>query len=108
MTVNEKRGQRRYIYFESAQGTMLAHEDMLQHVINAAAINNARSIKLIQFDGKRGIVRCALKELDLACTAINSPGRPFVTKCTSGTLRTLRERYFPDQLQKRPRDGGRS
>lgn len=106
MTVKEKRGRRRYVYFESADGTVRQHEDMLQSVINASAAAGVRSIKLIQFDGRRGIVRCALVELETFVRAVNADGRPFHTLCTSGTLRTLRERYFPDQLRKRPRDGG--
>jgi RNase P/RNase MRP subunit POP5 len=106
MTVKEKRGRRRYVYFESADGKALPHEDMLQSVINTSAAAGARSIKLIQFDGRRGIVRCALTELDALLGAVNADGRPFHTLCTSGTVRTLREKYFPDQLQKRPRDGG--
>lgn len=106
MTVKEKRGRRRYVYFESTDGTVRPHEDMLQSVINPSAAAGVRSIKLIQFDGRRGILRCALTELDMLLGAVNADDRPFRTLCTSGTVRTLRERYFPDQLQKRPRDGG--
>jgi len=106
MTVKEKRGRRRYVYFETADGAFRSHEDMLQSVINASAAAGVRSIKLIQFDGKRGIVRCALTELDILLDTVNADTRPFRTLSTSGTVRTLRERFFPDQLQKRPRDGG--
>jgi len=106
MTVKEKRGRRRYVYFESADGTVRSHEDMLHSVINPAAAAGVRSIKLIQFDGRRGIVRCALTELETLLSSVNTEGRPFRTRCTSGTVRTIRERYYPDQLQKRPREGG--
>jgi len=107
MTVKEKRGRRRYVYFESADGNVRSYEDMLQSVINPAAAAGVRSIKLIQFDGRRGIVRCALKELETLLSSINDVNKPFRTLCTSGTVRTIRERYFPDQLRKRPREGGR-
>ena len=55
-------------------------------------------VKLIQFDGRMGIFRCRPHEKEKALAALASrSSEPFelVTLSTSGTLRTLREKYFP-------------
>lgn len=100
MTVKEKRGRRRYLYFEVVGDVIASNEEMLQAIALPSNRMGLRSIKVIQFDGRKGIVRCALVEADRLRDVINHsspPVRPFRTICTSGTVRTLRERYFPEQ-----------
>jgi RNase P/RNase MRP subunit POP5 len=104
MTVKEKRGRRRYLYFEVVDGEIASNEEMLQAIVLPANRMGLRSFKSIQFDGRKGIVRCALVEAERLRDIINrtsSPVRPFRTICTSGTVRTLKERYFPEQRRDR-------
>lgn len=53
-------------------------------------------MKIIQFDGVKGIARCFLKDLGPLKELINTAGGGAMlrTVSTSGTLKTLRERYF--------------
>lgn len=100
MTVKEKRGRRRYLYFEVGDGDIASNEEMLQTISLPASRMGLRSLKVIQFDGKKGIIRCALIEVDRLKDIINQsapPVREFRTISTSGTVRTIREKYFPEQ-----------
>ncbi|MFA5314099.1 MAG: hypothetical protein WC375_12435 [Methanomassiliicoccales archaeon] len=96
MTVKSKRGRRRYIYFESASGEPASREDLIRSVVSPAEAGKAPSLKVIQFDGVKGIVRCYLKDMEPLMGLMNDAGGGtlFRTVRTSGTLKTLRERYF--------------
>ena len=93
--MKEKRGLRRYIAFEVDR---LVTDEQLLAALNSTLSPLGIRAKMIQFDGRRGIFRCRPQDKERALTALAS--RPLtdfvlVTLSTSGTLRTLRERYFP-------------
>jgi len=94
MVVKEKRGRRRYIAFEVDR--RVTDEELLA-ALNAALSPLGIRTKMIQFDGLKGILRCRPQDKDRTLTALaNRPTGDFslVTLSTSGTLRTIRERYF--------------
>ena len=97
MVVKEKRGRRRYIAFE-ASGTAAASEQLysaLQALFNRSG---TRMPKLIQLEGRLGIVRCLEPEMRTVIDVLNrSIGEndakiSFRTLFTSGTLKALRAR----------------
>jgi RNase P/RNase MRP subunit POP5 len=88
MVVKEKRGRRRYIAFRSELG----REQMLSALRSKADSIGVRTPKLIQFEGGMGIVRCSPEEKDAIIDLLGSV-EGTESLLTSGTLRTLRERY---------------
>jgi RNase P/RNase MRP subunit POP5 len=99
--VKADRGRRRYVAVETLDGLPASQEDYVQSIMLEAGRRGLRTTKLIQSTGPRGIVRCNEPELERLIDLINgTPARPsvrsFHTLRTSGTLRTLRERYFPE------------
>ena len=88
MVVKEKRGRRRYIAFRS----QIPRELMLVQMRSEAEKLGLKVPKLIQFDRGWGIVRCAPKEKDVIIALLNSL-EGTESLLTSGTLRTLRERF---------------
>jgi len=97
MVVKDKRGRRRYIAFSVASARLPSPEDLLAALRAACASPSDRVPKLIQFDGRVGIVRCLESErqatLDLLSRAGDrDPALSIRTVSTSGTLRALRER----------------
>lgn len=94
MVVKEKRGRRRYVAFE-ATGEVTGQQIpvALQALFNRAG---QRMPKLIQLEGRLGIVRCLEPETKAVISVLNSPGAEgaigFRTLYTSGTLRALRAR----------------
>jgi RNase P/RNase MRP subunit POP5 len=98
MVVKEKRGRRRYIAFETDKRT--SDEELLSFFTSVLSPKGIKSPKMIQFDGKRGIFRCPPSDKERILKAVEERrGLPIivVTLSTSGTLRTLREKYFPDE-----------
>jgi len=96
MVVKEKRGRRRYIAFRTDRE--ISDEQLLAELTVMAASLGIRSPKLIQFDGSVGIFRCRPEDARKVRNALaERPGDRFaiVTLRTSGTLRTLREKYIP-------------
>lgn len=97
MVVKEKRGRRRYIAFrvdnKISDGELLA-------ALNAALTPKGIKVpKVIQFDGRMGIIRCPPLDKEKVLSALNEGSDPrckIVTLSTSGTLLTLREKYFPE------------
>jgi RNase P/RNase MRP subunit POP5 len=86
---------------ETLDGLPASQEDYVQSIMLEAGRRGLRTTKLIQSTGPRGIVRCNEPELERLIDLINgTPARPavrsFHTLRTSGTLRTIRERYFPE------------
>ncbi|WP_019177462.1 hypothetical protein [Methanomassiliicoccus luminyensis] len=96
MVVKSKRGRRRYIAFRVRGGEALSDEDLLSALNPSFASAKLKPPKVIQFDGSMGIVRVGGGEYRKAVDLINSGGEGALeTLRASGTLRTLRERYFP-------------
>jgi RNase P/RNase MRP subunit POP5 len=92
MVVKAKRGRRRYIAFETSEA--MDAETVSREIISSAVKLGVRTPKLIQFEGRRGIVRSLEPEMESTLELINSAALPMRTLRTSGTLKTLRERYF--------------
>lgn len=98
MVVKEKRGRRRYIVFDTS--TPASNETLLAHLTAVFTPIGIKAPKVIQFDGNRGIVRCSPVDKDKVLIALSSKtglGFSISTLSTSGTLRTLREKYFPTE-----------
>lgn len=97
MVVKEKRGRRRYIAFRTdskiSDGELLA-------ILNATLTPLGIKVpKVIQFDGRMGIVRCSPLDKEKVVSALADRPDPrcrIETVSTSGTLLTLREKYFPE------------
>lgn len=92
MVVKEKRGRRRYVAFETTES--IDAETVSREIISSAVRLGVRPPKLIQFEGQRGIVRSSEPEKDATIELLNTAQLPMKTLRTSGTLKTLRERYF--------------
>jgi RNase P/RNase MRP subunit POP5 len=106
MVVKAKRGRRRYIAFETAEDSDA--ETVSHEIISSAVRLGVRAPKLIQFEGRRGIVRSLEPEKEATLELIGSATLPMRTLRTSGTLKTLRERYFvPKDEVGKDTEGGR-
>jgi RNase P/RNase MRP subunit POP5 len=92
MVVKEKRGRRRYVAFETSD--IIDAETVSREIISSAMRLGVRPPKLIQFEGRRGIVRSYEPEKEQTIELINKAELTMKTLRTSGTLKTLRERYF--------------
>jgi RNase P/RNase MRP subunit POP5 len=92
MVVKEKRGRRRYVAFETSE--MIDPETVSRAIITSAVKLGVRPPKLIQFEGNRGIVRSLEPEKEATLELMNTSELRMKTLRTSGTLKTLRERYF--------------
>lgn len=101
MVVKARRGRRRYIAFRVVSDSPVSTEVITTMLNDTSDELGIRAPRLIDFDGTLAIVRCSNLEkegilrmlADLDSTA---------SKCmrieplrTSGTLRTLREKYRP-------------
>ena len=92
MVVKERRGRRRYVVFETSES--VDAETVSREIISSSVRLGVRPPKLIQFEGRRGIVRSSEPEKEATLELINAADLPMRTLRTSGTLKTLRERYF--------------
>lgn len=96
MVVKEKRGRRRYIVFMTDR--KISDEGLIAFLNATLSPRGIKVPKVVQFDGRRGIIRCSPTDKDVVIEALNhgrSPGITIETLSTSGTLLTLREKYFP-------------
>ncbi len=93
MVVKAKRGRRRYIAFITEPST---DEELLHSLSSAWRGAGITSFKLIQYDGTKGIFRVRGEHQKAAVEALRAPreGLQVNTLAASGTLRTLRERFF--------------
>ena len=91
MVVKSKRGRRRYIAFETKQ--KMSDDELIGCLRTHFAGAAMAMPKIIQFNGNRGIVRVNGTNVDKARTLMNN--NELKTLLTSGTLLTIRERYFP-------------
>jgi len=97
MVVKEKRGRRRYIAFrvesKISDGELLA-------ALNATLTPLGIKVpKVIQFNGTMGILRCSPLDKEKVISALTERSDVrcrIETLSTSGTLLTLREKYFPE------------
>ncbi|MGD0819011.1 MAG: hypothetical protein ABR986_11560 [Methanomassiliicoccales archaeon] len=106
MVVKEKRGRRRYVAFETSE--VIDAETVSREIISSAVRLGVRPPKLIQFEGRRGIVRSSEPEKEATLELINAAELPMKSLRTSGTLKTLRERYFvPNSKGGKEAKGGR-
>ena len=99
MVVKEKRGRRRYIAFAVSPPVPRARLKALLE--RSAAEVGVGKPKLIQFDGRKGIVRCGHLDKDGMVEALQRAGgeeMEITTLRTSGTLRKLRQRYFEEEV----------
>jgi RNase P/RNase MRP subunit POP5 len=92
MVVKEKRGRRRYVAFETTDPSDA--DTVSREIIASAVRSGVRPPKLIQFEANRGIVRSSEPEKEATIRILNAADLPMRTLRTSGTLKTLRERYF--------------
>jgi len=97
MVVKEKRGRRRYVAFETPES--MDAETVSHEIISSAVRLGVRPPKLIQFEGRRGIVRSLEPEKEATLELLNAADLPIRTLRTSGTLKTLRERYFAPRMK---------
>lgn len=96
MVVKEKRGRRRYIAFRVDD--RISDEELLGTLNAILSPLGIKVPKVIQFDGKMGILRCSPIDKERVVSALSerSGSRQNIeTLSTSGTLLTLREKYFP-------------
>ena len=78
--------------FETSE--VIDAETVSREIISSAVRLGVRPPKLIQFEGRRGIVRSLEPEKEATLDLLNAADLPMKTLRTSGTLKTLRERYF--------------
>ncbi|NLK25454.1 MAG: hypothetical protein GX307_02630 [Euryarchaeota archaeon] len=97
MVVKSKRGRRRYIAFTTSSHS---REDLLRTIDSTLREAGIPSYKLIQYNGEKGIIRVGGEYQSRAVEALNrSRADPsFSTLAVSGTLRTLRERFFDEEV----------
>ncbi|MDR3205848.1 MAG: hypothetical protein LBT41_01950 [Candidatus Methanoplasma sp.] len=91
MVVKSERGRRRYVVFGVSAG-----------LTRSMLINRLRGVcpedevpYVVQCVPGKAVIRCAPKEIDRTIAAVAAADRASEPLLTSGTLRTLRERY-PD------------
>ena len=99
MVVKDRRGRRRYIAFRVLSESRVSIDDLFRTLGDVSDRSGTKAPKLIEFDGTIGIVRCSniekertlemLVKLDL----IAQKKVKVELLRTSGTLKTLRERY---------------
>ncbi len=96
MVIKSKRGRRRYIAFATEPST---YEEMMHSMGSALRRTGIDSFKLIQYDGTKGIMRVRRDDQRAAVKALGLPteGLKITTLAASGTIRTLRERFFPQK-----------
>ena len=107
MVVKSKRGRRRYIAVRYRQEGTLTDEGLLA-ALNISLTASGIKFKVIQFDGRRGIVRVSGADQARAVEAMNNKSNDALeTLKTSGTLRTLREGVLaPKKAQSSTTDSG--
>lgn len=83
MVVKSERGRRRYVYLRVPAGT---RRDALAEMLSDIA-----SVKVITCSSGDAVVRCAPADRGSVVSKVEAKGGESVL--TSGTLRTLRDRY---------------
>jgi RNase P/RNase MRP subunit POP5 len=93
MVVKQKRGRRRYVAF--IVEPPISYEALLADLRSIGDRLGVKTPKVIQFDGSFGIIRTSPVEKEAIIGLLNGEGEGFAVRslATSGTLRTLRERF---------------
>jgi len=97
MVVKEKRGRRRYIAFRV--DSKISDAELLAALNATLTPLGIKVPKVIQFNGSMGIIRCSPLDKDKVISALTERSDPrykIETLSTSGTLLTIREKYFPE------------
>jgi RNase P/RNase MRP subunit POP5 len=101
MVVKDRRGRRRYIAFRVVSESRVSIDDLFRTLGDVSDRSGTRAPKLIEFDGTIGIVRCSniekertLEMLGRLDSIAQKEAKVELLR-TSGTLKTLRERYAP-------------
>ena len=90
MVVKSKRGRRRYIALRAREEKGISEEAFLG-ALNSSLRRSGIRYKVIQFDGREGIVRVSGADRDRALGILNeAAGSTLATLRVSGTLKTLR------------------
>jgi len=103
MVVKEKRGRRRYIAFTVISPQNIGWQELSSEMNDRSASMSLHIPLIIQYEDNKGIVRCNHSEKDETIGLLRGLkgecGREFriETLMTSGTLRTLREKYFSER-----------
>ena len=97
MAVKSKRGRIRYIAFDVP---MDLRKDVLIREINS--IGSDISLYVVQCTSGKAMVRCAPENREEAIRIMSQVNPSFVSLMTSGTIRTIRERYPELKTVKRP------
>ncbi|MDD2410132.1 MAG: hypothetical protein PHV81_00415 [Candidatus Methanomethylophilaceae archaeon] len=95
MTVKSKRGRRRYIVFEV--GT-----EVDKTLLTRATFRPGHHIKVISCDGGFAVVRCSPADTCWVSEAVASSFPGSEPLRTSGTLKSLRDRYSSLKKERRP------
>jgi len=98
MVVKDKRGRRRYIAFTVCAETTTSKGQLLYKLRERSSQMGIDEPRLVQFDGEKGIIRCPHVLKDEMIEMMNSLNGEMEirTLATSGTLKSLRDRYFQD------------
>ncbi len=102
MVVKEKRGRRRYIAFRVEN--RISDEELLGTLNAILSPLGIKVPKVIQFDGTMGILRCSpinKEKIVSALSVLSGTRQKIETLSTSGTLFTLREKYFSQTESRR-------
>ena len=97
MVVKEKRGRRRYIAFRV--NSRISDGELLAALNATLTPLGIKVPKVIQFNGTMGILRCSPLDKEKVISALTERSDlrcRIETLSTSGTLLTLREKYFPE------------
>ena len=100
MVVKDRRGRRRYIAFEVVCDEPVDPMEFKKAIAGEASRLGVDPPKLIQYEKGRGIIRCPHTEAKImiktlqGIVEIDRKEARVRTLRTSGTIRTLRERYF--------------
>jgi len=100
MVVKGRRGRRRYIAFEVISGEPVDPMELKRTLRSETSRLGIEAPKLIQYENKRGIVRCGHTDKEMVIRLLQEidelDGKMVRVKCllTSGTIKTLRDRLF--------------
>lgn len=89
MVVKEKRGRRRYIVFEVSKG--IDKSSLIYKANNACRLGE--SLYVVQCDAGKAIIRCSPDQRDRSIEIMGTADPGSTPLLTSGTLRTLREKF---------------
>ena len=96
MVVKSKRGRRRYVVFSTS--VSLTKEDLIRKLRSSCGEN---APYVIQHANGKTVIRCSPTEIDDISAKLRSVDDTSESLITSGTLKTIRERYPELRSQKK-------